>query len=155
MHRRIAARVTYANVMATIAVFGVLAGGGAYAASKIGAGDIAKNAIRPKHLSSATRELVPVAVVLVGGNGVVADEAHRPPVTGPPSVNHHIGGGYTLTFPGLTLGGNDLAICNRRESGGTGEVGAETGGAGVLQVRVSGSNGAQADASFQCAVYDL
>jgi hypothetical protein len=39
-------RLTYANAMATIAVFGVLAGGGAYAASKIGAGDIAKNAVR-------------------------------------------------------------------------------------------------------------
>jgi hypothetical protein len=43
-------RLTYANAMATIAVFGVLAGGGAYAASKIGAGDIAKNAVRSKHI---------------------------------------------------------------------------------------------------------
>jgi hypothetical protein len=43
-------RLTYGNVMATIAVFGVLAGGGAYAASKIGAGDIAKNAVRSKHI---------------------------------------------------------------------------------------------------------
>jgi hypothetical protein len=42
--------LTYANVMATIAVFGVLAGGGAYAASKIGADDIAKNAVRSKHI---------------------------------------------------------------------------------------------------------
>jgi hypothetical protein len=36
--------------MATIAVFGVLAGGGAYAASQITAKDIAKNAVRSKHI---------------------------------------------------------------------------------------------------------
>ena len=38
--------------MATIAVFGVLAGGGAYAASKIGSGDIANNAVRSKHIKN-------------------------------------------------------------------------------------------------------
>lgn len=43
-------RLSYANVMATLAVFGVLAGGGAYAASKIGPSDIAKNAVRGKHI---------------------------------------------------------------------------------------------------------
>ena len=48
--RRIGERLTYANVMATIAVFGVLAGGGAYAASKIGPKDLAKNAVRSKHI---------------------------------------------------------------------------------------------------------
>lgn len=37
---RIRRRLTYANVMATIAVFGVLAAGGAYAASKIGTNQI-------------------------------------------------------------------------------------------------------------------
>jgi hypothetical protein len=43
-------RLTYANVMSTIAVFGVLGGGGAYAASKIGAGDIKRNAVLSKHI---------------------------------------------------------------------------------------------------------
>jgi hypothetical protein len=47
---KVRSRLTYANVMSTIAVFGVLAGGGAYAASKIGADDIAKNAVRSKHI---------------------------------------------------------------------------------------------------------
>jgi hypothetical protein len=41
---------TYANVMSTIAVFGVLAGGGAYAASEVGSRDIAPNAVRAKHV---------------------------------------------------------------------------------------------------------
>jgi len=50
MLNQLGRRVTYANVMSTIAVFAVLAGGGAYAASKIGPGDIAKNAVRAKHV---------------------------------------------------------------------------------------------------------
>ncbi len=49
---RIRERLTYANVMSTIAVFGVLAGGGAYAASKIDSGDIKRNAVRSKHIKN-------------------------------------------------------------------------------------------------------
>jgi hypothetical protein len=48
MHR-MRGHLTYSNVMATIAVFLVL-GGGAYAASKIGPTDIARNAVRSKHI---------------------------------------------------------------------------------------------------------
>ena len=51
--RRLGVRLSYANVMATIAVFGVLAGGGAYAASKIGPREIGKNAVRAKHIKKA------------------------------------------------------------------------------------------------------
>lgn len=50
MLSRLAGGLTYANVMSTIAMFGVLATGGAYAASQIGAKDIAKNAVRAKHI---------------------------------------------------------------------------------------------------------
>jgi hypothetical protein len=50
MLRMIRRRLNYANVMATIAAFGVLATGSAYAASKIGANDIKKNAVRAKHV---------------------------------------------------------------------------------------------------------
>lgn len=48
----IRSRLSYANVIATIALFGVLAGGGAYAASKIGPNEIANNAVRAKHIKS-------------------------------------------------------------------------------------------------------
>ncbi len=48
--QKIGGRLTYANVMATIAVFGTLAGGSAYAASKITSRDIAKNAVHSKHI---------------------------------------------------------------------------------------------------------
>ena len=46
--------LTYANVMSTIAVFVVVAGGGAYAATKIGPRDIRPNAVRSKHIANGT-----------------------------------------------------------------------------------------------------
>ena len=50
---RIRDRLTYANVMATIAVFGVLAGAGAYAGSRIGTNDIARHAVSHPKLDRA------------------------------------------------------------------------------------------------------
>jgi hypothetical protein len=44
--------LTYANVVATMALFGVVAGGGAYAASKIDTPDIANKAVTAKKLNS-------------------------------------------------------------------------------------------------------
>jgi hypothetical protein len=43
-------RLTYANLMATVATFGLLASGGAYAAGKIGPTDIARQAVHTKHI---------------------------------------------------------------------------------------------------------
>jgi hypothetical protein len=48
--RGIRANLTYSNVMSTIAVFGVLAGGSAWAASKIGTNEIAPGAVTAKKL---------------------------------------------------------------------------------------------------------
>jgi hypothetical protein len=48
--RRIRANLTYSNVMSTIAVFGVLAGGSAWAASKIGTNEIEPGAVTAKKL---------------------------------------------------------------------------------------------------------
>jgi hypothetical protein len=47
---RIRKHLTYANIMATIAVFGVVAGGSAYAISKIDTRDIAPGAVTAKKL---------------------------------------------------------------------------------------------------------
>ena len=52
LRRPLRERLSYANVMSTIAVFGVLAGGGAYAASTINSKDIAVNAVRSKHIKA-------------------------------------------------------------------------------------------------------
>ena len=48
--RGIRANLTYSNVMSTIAVFGVLAGGSAWAASKIGTNEIEPGAVTAKKL---------------------------------------------------------------------------------------------------------
>jgi hypothetical protein len=52
MLSKVQARLTYANVISTIALFGVLAGGGAYAASKIGSHNIKRNAVRSRHIKN-------------------------------------------------------------------------------------------------------
>lgn len=43
-------RMTYANVMATMAFFLALSGGAVYAAEQIGSADIARNAVKSKHI---------------------------------------------------------------------------------------------------------
>jgi hypothetical protein len=49
---RLRHKLTYANVVSTIALFLALAGGSVYAASKIGAGSIRKGAIRSFHIKN-------------------------------------------------------------------------------------------------------
>lgn len=44
-------RLSYANVVSTIALFAVVTGGGAYAAATIGPSQIKKNAVRAKHIN--------------------------------------------------------------------------------------------------------
>lgn len=114
-------RLSYANVMATIAVFGVIAGGGAYAASKIGADDIAKNAVRAKHIKKgavkkgkiadgavSTAKLagkargVAVAGARVTSGGVLQSWFNRR--GGEPTVEL-LGERKDITFPGLSLNG--------------------------------------------------
>ena len=51
MLSKLGAKLTYANVMSTLAMFVALAGG-AYAAATIGAGDIKRDAVRSKHIKS-------------------------------------------------------------------------------------------------------
>jgi len=50
--RRFGERLSYANVMSTIAVFGMVLGGTAYAAGTIGSKDIQKNAVLSKHIKN-------------------------------------------------------------------------------------------------------
>lgn len=84
--RRLCERLSYANVISTIAVFGVLAAGSAYAAATIGAGDIKKNAVRSKHIRNkavSTAKLADGAVTgrkladgAVGGSKLAAGIPH-------------------------------------------------------------------------------
>ena len=49
--RRGAARLSYANVVATIALFLALGGGAVWAAGKVRSGDLAKNAVRSRNIA--------------------------------------------------------------------------------------------------------
>ncbi len=103
MFDRLRHRLTYANVMSTIAVFGVLAGGGAYAASTIGPEDIKTNAVRSPHIKSGEVKTPDLA------NGAVTTGKLAPSLdlSGPvtevlpyPLVNNNCGLGRTGEFCG-------------------------------------------------------
>ena len=72
--RKLRHRLTYANVTATIALFCALAGGTAFAASKIHARDIAHGAVRTRALHARAVQSGKIAVGAVRGNQV-ADAA--------------------------------------------------------------------------------
>src|SRR5262245_21185593 len=63
-------RFSYANVVATLALFLALGGGAVWAAGKIGSGDIKSNAIKSRHIAKGavhTSDLNAGAVKSVGG----------------------------------------------------------------------------------------
>ena len=98
--------------------------------------------------------LVPLAMVLVGGNGSLASEAHRAPITGPPTVTRTGGGVYTISLPGYAGGTNDIPVCALRTA--AGEIVSEVKANGVWEVRTGNSDGTFfMDRAFQCALYDL
>ena len=69
MLSRIRARLTYANVVATLALF-VAMGGGAYAAATIGSGDIKDNAVRSRHIDNGQVKSSDVENDGLSGNNV-------------------------------------------------------------------------------------
>lgn len=148
--------LTYANVMSTIAVFGVLAGGGAYAASKIDTPDIANKAITakkldnravkggklaagsvksgkladgavtPSKLSEGIGASVAVAGVTVGADGTIEAWFNR--VGGEPHVFHQRTGHYQLEIPGTDVSS-------------AGAFGMDVNGAGVQSATLEGEQG--------------
>jgi hypothetical protein len=77
MWEKAASKLTYANVLSTIAVLSILGTGSAYAAAQIGAGDIKRNAVRSKHVKKNALEgkdvreasLRGIGLGLLGGDG--------------------------------------------------------------------------------------
>ncbi len=124
---RIRDHLTYANVMATIAVFGVVAGGGAYAASKIDTPEIANKAITAKKLDGQavktsklrsgavtseklaegaveTRNLSKDATLAMAGAAVYEGEIRgwfNRFSDAPPTLESYEPGVYDLRFPGI------------------------------------------------------
>lgn len=118
-------QLTYANVVATVALFGVVAGGGAYAASKIGAKDLERGAVtRPKLQAKAvsagkiadhavgstqlSQDLPGVAVVGVTyRDGRIVSYFNRMG-EGPPRIEPSPAGEYAIFFPGVDLVNQNL-----------------------------------------------
>jgi hypothetical protein len=69
-------RLTYANVMATAAMFIALGLGSAYAADKIGSKDIARNAVKSKHVKGKAVKTKHIAGGAVKKNKLAQDAVH-------------------------------------------------------------------------------
>jgi hypothetical protein len=87
--RAIRSKLSYSNVIATIALFLALGGGAAFAASKIKTGEIAKNAIKKNQLAknSVTKDDFVKGSFIVStatGGPAAANVAPTPPATGVP-----------------------------------------------------------------------
>jgi hypothetical protein len=115
--KSLGSRLTYANVVATLALFLVVAGGGAYAASKIGAKDIKTGAVTTSKIRKGAvtaTKLAPAALdpALAGAQGVAlagAEVDNQGKViswfnrlgVGPPTIDQPVEGEWNLNFPGL------------------------------------------------------
>ena len=180
---RLRDHLTYANIMATIAVFGVLAGGSAYAVSKVDTQDIANQAISTKKIQPgavtgkkladgavASRHLdasAPVAAAgLVVRDGQVHGSFNRLSDQ-QPTVFQSQPGVYEISIPGLTDPTDPAADPSRSflssvsldAGSGTGEVasawGQDSGGTRYPVVLTYDSDGNAANRSFSYLLYPL
>ena len=77
MRERHKGRLTYANVMSTIAVFGMLATGSAFAASQIGTKDIKNGAVTASKLHQSAVSTQKIKNGRFTGAKVAEPNAHR------------------------------------------------------------------------------
>ena len=110
--RRIRPHLTYSNVMSTIAVFAVLAGGSAWAASKMGTDQIKKGAVTAKKLHKGavtTKKIKDSAVTGAKAKeasfGQVPDAAHADNAT---NLDGKQASDYRLHCPGNLDRAGDL-----------------------------------------------
>jgi hypothetical protein len=160
-------RLTYANVMATIAVFAAL-GGGAYAAATIGADDIKKNAVRAKHVKKnqiraahlrkgavrakhigAATPGVALAGARVDSQGQVTSWFNRR--GGKPTVELLAGSGRDVKFPGISAAATAIPTAMLL-GGSTGEIYAGFAN-GKVRVRTSDSSGQDDPSGFALVLY--
>jgi hypothetical protein len=150
---RIRSRLTYANVISTIALFLALTGGAVYAASKIRSGDIAANAIKSKQLAPKAVKpsdmATPVQFVAkaTGGSASFTNSAADYPLhgkttwtQGPSEVDQFFievkgsatsassGGGFpTICFASVTIKVDDIPVASAGVFGSTQQTTTSTG----------------------------
>ena len=94
--RRIRSRLTYANVISTLALFLVL-GGGAWAAATIGPNDIKRNAVHSKHIKNKAVTRAKLAAPTLFGN-FNGDNGHLVRGKGVVNAQHPSTGFYIVRF---------------------------------------------------------
>jgi hypothetical protein len=144
-------KLTYSNVMSTIAVFGVLAGGTAIAADKITGSEIAKKTIKAKNLKAGAvtePKIANLAVTDAKLGNVVTRFSTTPVPDNSTVVSAHaqcaageklIGGGANFATPG-GAGTDTQLIASRPSTDTAGGTPAEGGGFSVW--RATAINGA-------------
>jgi hypothetical protein len=135
MRQRITKNLTYANVMSTIAVFGMLATGGAYAASQIGAKDIKNGAVTASklHKNAVTTQKIKTGAVTgtkvashsLTGTNIVASSLGQVPSAKDANNASNLGGlppsTYRVHCPsGMALVGTGRDLCVDRTDRATG-----------------------------------
>ena len=127
-------RISYANVTATLALVMVMSTGGAFAATKIGSGDIAKNAIKSKHIKAGQVKNSDLAA-----NAVTGDKVADSSLTGADVGDSSLTGGDVSDG---SLTGTDI----QDGSLGSNDIGSRA--KGVALAGVSTSGGATITESF-------
>ena len=163
-------RLVFANLASALAL-AVALSGGAYALTipknSVGTQQLKKDAVNSSRVKDGALQrrdlapgarspgaMVPIALLVVREDGEVASEVHRAPVTSAPIVDAPAGnlGNYFITFPGFTMGEEDVALCNSRQAFSMNGVEPSS---GTLSVHVVNDSGDAVPEAFQCAVYDL
>ncbi|MEA2139776.1 MAG: hypothetical protein QOG56_2926 [Solirubrobacteraceae bacterium] len=100
-------------------------------------------------------KLIPVAIVYVTAAGVVSSEAHRAPVTGPPTAAKGGTGIYDITLPGVGFYfADDVANCSPADGNGN-TVGLNSISGTQLRAFVRNDAGTAVDGALYCSIYDI
>jgi hypothetical protein len=164
--------LTYANVVATAVLFAVVAGGGAYAATKIGTAQLKAGAVTTSKLHrgavtagkiAPTADGVALAGLSVGADGSVLTSFNRLADDPAPGVFHPSPGRYELAVPGTdsdtpldpTLPGLQIATLAGDQGGEVSTTTKQTSAGLGLVVITRASAGNPADRAFNWALFRI